>query len=170
MHKLIKEAMDISRKAHMTQSYDEYPYFKHLQDVYEVLTDVFALDEDNPAELIILIAGWLHDTMEDSPLSYAKIKKQFGFEVAEIVFCVTDELGRTRSERKARTYPKISSNKGAIVVKLADRIANVSHAIKTGNKEKLEMYKAEYDDFETHLRMEGHVDDAWSYLASKLFN
>jgi hypothetical protein len=33
----IKKAMEFAQKAHMAQSYDQWPYFKHLEDVYNVI-------------------------------------------------------------------------------------------------------------------------------------
>ena len=82
----------------------------------------------------IIIGTILHDTLEDTTLSYNDIKKAFGKEVAEIVYCVTDELGRNRNERKEKTYPKIKANWKATVVKICDRIANITQS-KKYNKE-----------------------------------
>ena len=70
-----------------------------------------------------------------------KIKDYFGEDVAEMVFAVTDELGRNRKERKVKTYPKIAANPEAIILKLADRIANIEHG------GKIDMYKKEHGNF-----------------------
>jgi (p)ppGpp synthase/HD superfamily hydrolase len=105
-----------------------------------------------------VIACALHDTLEDTSLSYNDIQKAFGKEVAEIVFCVTDELGRNREERKEKTYPKIQSNWKATVVKICDRIANIEQS-RSYNQKLFDMYKKElyifivkmgYDDSNTH--------------------
>ncbi len=47
---------------------------------------------------------------------------------------MTDELGRNRKERKEKTLPKIAALYDAIVVKLADRIANMRNSTKKGHK------------------------------------
>lgn len=134
-----REARLAAIRAHGNQAYDEiFPYEKHLEDVVAVAKR-FGLNGK------YIVACWLHDTIEDGALSYNKIKEHFGIEVAEIVYCVTDELGRNRDERKSKTLPKIASNPDAIVVKLADRIANLEHGgLST-------MYKKEYVAFKDAL-------------------
>lgn len=150
--KLYKEARMVAAKTHGNQLYDKiFPYSKHLDDVVEVLKD-FGLAGK------YLVAGYLHDSMEDGNLSYKDIKGYFGEEVAEIVYCVTDELGRNRKERKEKTLPKIRSNPDAVIVKLADRIANIQHG------GKIEMYKKEYGSFRDSL-----IDVEVPYGADKMW-
>jgi len=134
--KVFREARMVAVKAHAPQSYsDIYPYEKHLDDVVEVLRRYHI------AAPKYIIAGYLHDVLEDGAVSYNKIKQYFGLEVAEIVYCVTDELGRNRAEKKRKTLPKTASNPDAVIVKLADRIAN----LEMGGK--LDMYQKEYKEF-----------------------
>lgn len=167
MYKMISQAMTFARDKHGTQTYDEYPYFKHLENTYQVLID-HGFSEDNPEDLPILIASWLHDILEDTATSYSDLKKIFGEEVAEIVFCVTDELARNRKERKEKTYPKIQSNSKAIIIKVADRIANIKHGVLKGNDDFLQMYKKEFEDFERELRIYKHIDNMWETLSNLL--
>ena len=121
-----------------------------------------------------IIAGYLHDGMEDGPLSYNDIRKAFGIEAAEMVYCVTDELGRNRKEKKEKTLPKTKSNPKAIKIKLADRIANVRHSLRmavTGglsvDSDKMKMYKKEYPEFRSEL-FDSAADDVtmamWAML------
>jgi len=141
---LIDEARYLAISKHGVQGYDEYPYYYHLEEVVDVLRD-HGYTEDK-----YIISAYLHDILEDTATSYNDIKKLFGEEIAEIVYCVTDELGRNRKERKEKTYPKIKGNKDAIIIKLADRIANVKNCIKTENA-LLAMYKNEYAEFRSAL-------------------
>lgn len=166
MHVLIEEARTYAVKAHNVQRYgDTFPYYKHLDDVYNVLIK-FGFTEEK--DLDILIGAWLHDTLEDTATSYSDIKKIFGQEVAEIVYCMTDELGRNRKERKDKTYPKIRSNGKSVILKVADRIANVefSSIQKSGH---IEMYQKEFSDFQQHLRIHRHIDEMWDYLEKITF-
>jgi (p)ppGpp synthase/HD superfamily hydrolase len=134
-----KEARMVSIQAHGNQTYDGiFPYKKHLDDVVDVLKRFGFTGK-------YIVAGYLHDIIEDTALSYNKVKKHFGFEVAEMVYCVTDELGRDREEKKRKTLPKTASNSSAIVLKLADRIANIEHG------GKIDMYKKEYSEFRKAL-------------------
>jgi (p)ppGpp synthase/HD superfamily hydrolase len=135
----LREAIMVSDLAHLGQTYDGvFPYKKHITDVMDVLKQ-FGFGNKH------LISGALHDALEDTALSYNKIKRHFGLEVAEMVYCVTDELGRNRAEKKRKTLPKTASNPDAIIVKLADRIAN----LRQGGK--VDMYAKEYSEFRDAL-------------------
>jgi len=137
--KTYREARMVGVKAHSNQSYDEiFPYEKHLDDVVDVLKR-FGFSGK------FIVAGYLHDSIEDDGISYNDINKHFGREIAEMVYCVSDESGRNRAEKKAKTLPKTASNPDAIILKLADRIANVEHAGKIG------MYSKEYGEFKEAL-------------------
>lgn len=139
VEKAILEAEEVATLAHSGQKYGKiFPYTKHLRDVVNVL-------ERHRFGADFIIAGWLHDVIEDCNVSYSDIKKHFEERVAEMVYCVTDELGRDRSERKLKTLKKTASNPDAIILKLADRIANV----KSG--EKIEKYRKEYTFFHQML-------------------
>lgn len=154
--KLYDEARMVAITAHGSQTYDGmFPYEKHLADVVSVLHRFGYTG-------LYTIAGWLHDAIEDGGLTYGKIKSYFGEEVAEVVYCVTDELGRNRKERKEKTLVKTASNQQAVIAKLADRIANVEHG---GKKD---MYLKEFSEFKSALYKEGHAEAMWEYLESIL--
>lgn len=158
----LERALLVAEKAHANQSYDIYPYIYHVKQVVKIAQDLGF--DDN-----ILVACALHDTLEDSELSYNDIKKAFGAEVAEIVYCVTDELGRNRTERKFKTYPKIKANWKAVIVKICDRIANISQSSKY-NQSLFEMYRKEHDLFCSSLMSKDHNHDltniAWKELSN----
>lgn len=155
-----ERALLVAEKAHSTQTYDIYPYIYHIKQVVKIATEL-GYDED------IIVASTLHDVLEDSDLSYNDIKDSFGVNVAEIVYCVTDELGRNRKERKEKTYPKIKGNWKATVVKICDRIANMEHS-KKYNPKMFKMYQKEYGDFYVAIQSEFHpieeVSKAWDKL------
>jgi len=80
-----------------------------------------------------------------------------------MVFCVTDEIGRNRKEKKIKTLPKTASNPDAVIIKLADRIANIEHG------GKIDMYAKEYADFKNHLYQADKVAaPLWDHLESLL--
>ena len=138
--KLLSEALLVAESVHGNQKYDEiFPYMKHIYDVIEVLKR-FDFKSNK-----ILIGAALHDSIEDGAISFNKIKRHFGEKVAEMVYCVTDEMGRDRKEKKAKTLPKTANNPDAIILKLADRIANIEHG------GKIDMYADEYEAFKGAL-------------------
>lgn len=152
--KTYKEARMVAVKAHSNQSYDEiFPYEKHIDDVVDVLKR-FGFSGK------YIVGGYLHDAIEDDGISFNDIKKHFGVEVAEMVYCVTDELGRNRKEKKAKTLPKTASNSDAIILKLGDRIANIEHG------GKIDMYAEEYGEFKGALFLNTPVDakPMWFHL------
>lgn len=155
---LFKKAKNAAVRAHGYQAYDEiFSYEFHLDAVDAVLIR-FSFGWK------YRIAGQLHDIIEDGALSYNKIKRHFGEEIAEIVYCVTDELGRNRKEKKEKTLPKTASNADAIIIKLADRIANIEHG------GKIDMYKKEYDEFKKWLHPESNpiAQPMWDRLEELL--
>ena len=153
-----REARMVAVRAHSSQTYDEvFPYEKHLDDVVDVLKRFGYSGK-------FVIAGYLHDILEDTGLSYNDVKRHFGEEIAEMVYCVTDELGRNRKEKKAKTLPKTASNPDAIILKLADRIANIEHG------GKIDMYASEYQEFKGALYLNTPVsaNKLWDRLEKLL--
>ena len=149
-----REARMVAVKLHASQSYDEiFPYEKHLDDVVEVLKR-FGFSG------VYIIAAYLHDSMEDGAISYSKIKKYFGVEVADMVYSVTDEMGRGRKEKKEKTLPKTAKSPKGIILKLGDRIANIEHG------GKIDMYAEEYDQFKGALYLNTPADGKpmWDHL------
>jgi (p)ppGpp synthase/HD superfamily hydrolase len=137
-------AKEFALKAHKGQLYGTREYSFHLEAVVSLAKE-FKLDEN------IISACSLHDTIEDCKVSYQDVKNVCGERVAEIVYCVTDELGRNRKERKAKTYPKIKNNNDALCVKLCDRIANMQQSFIDNNINLLSMYLKEHEEFKELL-------------------
>ncbi|MBC7487558.1 MAG: bifunctional (p)ppGpp synthetase/guanosine-3',5'-bis(diphosphate) 3'-pyrophosphohydrolase [Cytophagaceae bacterium] len=131
-------------KAHKGQTYGTKDYSFHLGALASVAKE-FKLNEN------IIAACWLHDTIEDGKVSFQDIKEVCGEEVAEMVYCVTDELGRNRTERKLKTYPKIKANNSTFCVKLCDRIANMQQSFLDNNEQLGSMYLKEHPKFKNQL-------------------
>src|SRR4028118_811408 len=113
------KAKEFAITKHGAQKYGDRPYSYHLAQVSQVLAEFgYAGDE------AIAAAGWLHDTLEDTPATYEMLVSEFGKETADIVWAVTTEPGGNRVDRFRKTALKIQSNKKALIVKLADKIAN----------------------------------------------
>lgn len=149
--------------AHAGQIYnEEVPYSVHLGQVVEVLKRFGVADDD------IYCAAWLHDSIEDTRVSYNDIKDRFGENVAELVYAVTNERGRNRKERNEKTYPKIyAAGDDAIILKLADRIANVEYGLSDGTG-KSDMYRKEFKDFSERfgpaIPKEGILARMWAHI------
>ena len=123
---MLKRAYDFARKAHVNQkraSGEEY--FIHPCTVAGILIDL-GLDAATVA------AAFLHDVIEDTPVSEGDIKKEFGDEVLELVVGVT-KLEKiqfhSKEEEQAENFRKIfvamAKDIRVIIIKLADRLHNM---------------------------------------------
>ncbi|WP_032112132.1 RelA/SpoT family protein [Candidatus Paracaedibacter symbiosus] len=124
--KLVRDAYDFSMKAHGSQlraSGD--PYFTHPLAVSQILTDL-RMDHQS------VITGFLHDTIEDTLVSFEEIKERFGPDIAHLVDGVTKlsqlEL-QSEHTKQAENFRKLvlamSSDIRVLIIKLADRLHNM---------------------------------------------
>ncbi len=76
----------------------------------------------------LIICALLHDTIEDTTATYLELKENFGENVANIVLSLTnDKKEITRVGKTKYLLKKMNNlNNGALLVKLADRLDNVS--------------------------------------------
>jgi GTP pyrophosphokinase len=123
---MIRAAYDLAVDAHAGQtraSGEEY-----VRHTIEVATILVQLRLDTAT----IIAGLIHDTVEDTEISLADVETRFGKEVAQIVDGVT-KLGkvefRSATEQQVENYRKMllsmASDARVILVKLADRLHNM---------------------------------------------
>lgn len=128
--------------------YNGAPYSLHLAMVvsyaYKFLDLIPDVDKNQQN---VIYACWLHDTIEDCRLTYNDIKLVAGVEVADIVYAVTNEKGKNRSERaNDKYYEGIRKTMWAKFVKMCDRMANVEYSLST-NSGMFQMYKKENANF-----------------------
>ena len=142
---MLEQARAFATIAHEGQRYGNEPYTYHLGKVVEVLR---RFDIDDPD---LLAAGWLHDTLEDTPVEVDDLRNQFNDRVAALVDAVTDGQGATRKDRKQRPYRLIPRTPGAVYLKLADRIANLEASLDEGHDRLLKRYAHEHWDFHKRL-------------------
>ena len=123
---LCYKAHDFAKKAHENQKRASgEDYFIHPTTVAGILVDL-GLDAQTIA------AAFLHDVLEDTPVSEGDIKKEFGEEVLELVQGVT-KLERiefnSREEEQAENFRKLfvamAKDIRVIIIKLADRLHNM---------------------------------------------
>ena len=160
----IQEAREFAIKAHGSQTYGDKPYEVHLDDVSHTIIKFCRTDESISAEQfeLLLVCSLLHDVLEDTEATREELESRFGKEISDLIYCVSDEPGKNRKERKAKTYPKIASNNLAIALKLADRIANVENCRKN-NTSLFSMYAKEHTEFRKQL-FNGRFASMWLHL------
>lgn len=154
----LQAAQALAAHFHEDQMYGDKPYVSHLAHVVEVLNRFSVKDED------MLVAGWLHDSVEDTAMTLGQIEITFGRKVRDLVYRVTNEEGKNRKERHEKTYPKIKASDDAITLKLADRIANTEASIELKDDGKIKMYAKEYPGFRKELYKIGSNESMWRHL------
>ncbi|MBU6490884.1 HD domain-containing protein [Patescibacteria group bacterium] len=122
---LIEKAYAFSEKAHAAHTrYSGEPYFIHPAAVAKILAE-YGMDATT------IVAGLLHDAVEDACVSREEVEKGFGKEVLFIVDGVT-KLGAHKyrgAERHAESLRRLlvatASDIRVLIVKLADRYHNM---------------------------------------------
>jgi (p)ppGpp synthase/HD superfamily hydrolase len=156
---IVGRARAFALAAHCDQRYGDHPYSFHLDAVAQLLVPY---GEDAQA------VGYLHDVVEDTAVTLEHVRDQFGDRIADCVALFTDEPGETRRERKARTYAKLARVDGlerlALIVKAADRLANLRMSARGGSGSKLEMYRLEHADFRRAAFRDGLCNEFWAEM------
>jgi guanosine-3',5'-bis(diphosphate) 3'-pyrophosphohydrolase len=137
-HDSLNKAFKFAIDAHKNQKRDEgVPYIIHPVAVAKILTDL-KLDSAT------ITTGLLHDTIEDTKVTYETVKKEFGEEVANLVDGVTKISAledKASSDSKAENFRKLilatSKDIRVLLVKLADRLHNMRTIKFVKGKEKM---------------------------------
>jgi hypothetical protein len=87
---------------------------------------------------------------------YNDVKNKLTAKVANIIYAVTNEKGKSRKERaNSKYYSELVKVEGAVFVKLCDRMANITHSNLFNHKpmecDKLKMYRNEHYKFVENL-------------------
>ena len=122
----LNKAYNFALDAHQYQKREEgVPYIIHPVAVANILTDL-KLDSAT------ITTGLLHDTIEDTNVTFETVKKEFGEEVANLVDGVTKISaleGKVSNNSKAENFRKLilatSKDIRVLLVKLADRLHNM---------------------------------------------
>ena len=125
-HDSLNKAFKFAIDAHKYQKRDEgVPYIIHPVAVAKILTDL-KLDSAT------ITTGLLHDTIEDTKVTYDTVRKEFGEEVANLVEGVTKISAlenKASDDSKAENFRKLiiatSKDIRVLLVKLADRLHNM---------------------------------------------
>ena len=101
------------------------PYTEHPFEVAKILAE---LKQDQPT----VLAGLLHDVVEDTQHTLAEIAEEFGEDTAFMVDAVTKITAaqeQNKTAQKAETYRKLitamAKDPRVIMIKIADRIHNM---------------------------------------------
>jgi (p)ppGpp synthase/HD superfamily hydrolase len=166
MNTLTQIAKTISFRLHIDQFYDKeknISYDFHINQVIDLVSDYGYIAE--------MIAA-LHDSIEDTEVTENSLKELLLIEIAKnqiklkssedsieelinfvghSVYLLSDEEGHNRKERKIKTNRKLSyvtmEYADVLIVKIADRIANMNYSYNSNNNSIMKMYYKEFEEF-----------------------
>ena len=125
----VRKARRFAEQHHAGQTYNggKDSYMVHLDAVHGVAKSVGLPEE-------FLTAAYLHDVLEDTPITYAQLTDMFGKTVADLVEAVTGR-GATRGARNGDAYHKIiEAGAPAALLKMCDRIVNAEFSNRLGRR------------------------------------
>ncbi|MDX1915639.1 MAG: HD domain-containing protein [Methylophilus sp.] len=156
---LIEKARAFAMQAHGSQQYGKHAYVYHLDQVAYYAKDY--------GETAVIIA-YLHDILEDTDFIESSIQQHFGKAVLHCVNLLTDPEGESRIARKSALNVKLAqadeSLHLALIVKAADRVANVRYCIKSGNFIMWKKYQQEYQSFREAAYRRDLCERLWHIL------
>lgn len=123
---LLRTAVNFIAEAHKGQYRKSgMPYTEHPYEVAKILADL-------KLDMSSVLAGLLHDVVEDTPHTLDEISSKFGRDTAFMVDAVTKisavQKG-SKTEEKAETYRKLiaamAKDPRVIMIKIADRLHNM---------------------------------------------
>ncbi len=155
MNEKIKKAMDFCVEKHegQTRRYTKEPYATHPTTVATILKTLKNINESVSDDLIV--AGLLHDILEDTKTTEEEIKKEFGENVLNLV--------------KEVTHSGNIKSRDGLVLKLADMIANLYNIPigvedDDGLNEYLQNRIIEMNNMQKRLKDEKSLKDLVNYM------
>lgn len=137
MREIEKKAKQFAYEAHkgMKRKGKDTPFTHHLKLVnlyLESLTD----DEE------ILAAGWLHDVIEDTPITLEELKKEFNRTVCRYVELETEDKSLPWKDRKLKQINELKENNSKVIlIAFADKMANLTEMDNDYQLEKEKLWK-----------------------------
>ena len=146
----------------------DIPYLAHIMEVMQILIE-------NNCQEEVIIAGILHDTLEDTDTTPEEIRKHFGKRIMELVQSETEDKSKSWHERKNETIRQLRHASGdTLLVCCADKLSNIRSMyadLKTVGEKLWERFNASKKDiqwyYESIVEALSDISDADMYIDLK---
>ena len=142
---LYQKALYFANHAHRQQLLpgSDLPYVAHLCNVCMEAVHAVLQSQKEDIDLVMQCA-LLHDTIEDTAVTYEDVLQEFGTKVADGVLALTKNFELAKARQMADSLKRILQQPAEIrIVKMADRINNLSKPPHYWTREKKNKYQAE---------------------------
>ena len=139
----INEALEYATNLHYGQvRKDNTEYIKHPVRVANYIANL-NLDNLEQYKTILVICGYLHDTIEDTYATYKDIANKFGNVVASLVLELTNnkEIKKEVGKTKYLQLKMTNMTDLALIVKLVDRLDNVKDLVNSNEEFRVKYLK-----------------------------
>lgn len=168
---LIISALEIAQTAHKGQLRDNGSSYLE-EHIYPIALSVLNRYKDDSKLDVLLCSGLLHDVLEDSDYKESDMRKRVGDEITDIVKNLTKSEEENASGLSEDIKMKMNgvylkrvtnSNRETIIIKLEDRLQNLSCITQTTHLLKPDKYKRYIIETELlfiplTLNLETHID------------
>ena len=137
MREIEKKAKQFAYEAHkgMKRKGKDTPFTYHLELVNKILKTLTTDDE-------ILAAGWLHDVIEDTPITLDELKKEFNSKICYYVDLETEDKSLPWKDRKLKQIEELRRNNFEVaLIAFADKMANLTEMDSDYQLEKEKLWK-----------------------------
>ena len=129
---LIEQARIFAAEAHASinqrRRFSDEPYIVHPEAVAQLVSEV-------TDEAPMIAAAWLHDVVEDTPVTLSDLRNQFGEDITQLVYEVSKISGDVAGDnvlKKALDRDHFAqASPRAKTIKLADMIDNLRTVVET---------------------------------------
>ena len=129
------------------------PYIVHPLET-ALIASMLTNDEE------ILAAALLHDTIEDTGVTYEDLKQEFGTRVADLVAAESEDKSKTWIERKGHTLEHLKTASPAEkILTMADKLSNIRSMAREYYTSMIDLLKDlnETPEYQEYVRLCGKV-------------
>ena len=128
---LVQKSLEVAMVAHAGQKYGDRPYFDaHILKVWEALVN-------HHRSYMVQVAGILHDTIEDTSITFEELAEKFGEQIAGIVLF----LSRDKEKETYFDYiRRIKENELCTQIKMEDVVCNLKASVLSEDASKIKRY------------------------------